>query len=152
MYPQKADPISKRHSLRAMSLLLGAAVALSSFASAASAQDDIALELNKLEPVKDACQAYFLIEEKAGKPLQSLKTDLIIFGKDGGIAKRLIAEMGPSGRRRPASRSFRSTWPVLRFPASCSMTSRAARPMPRPRPASTGSPCRRASPHVSTNE
>ncbi|WP_119273302.1 hypothetical protein [Taklimakanibacter deserti] len=106
MYLERTDPISKRHSLRAMSLLLGVALALSSFAAAASAKDDIALELNKLEPVKDACQAYFLIEEKAGKPLQSLKTDLIIFGKDGGIAKRLIAEMGPVRSKKTSVKIF----------------------------------------------
>lgn len=106
MYPQKADPISKCLWLRAISLMLGAALALSTFASAASAKDDIALELNKLEPVKEACQAYFLIEEKAGNALQSLKADLIIFGKDGGIAKRLIAEMGPVRSKKTSVKIF----------------------------------------------
>lgn len=74
--------------------------------SAALANDDLALELNKLEPAGAACQAYFLIAEKAGKPLQSLKADLIIFGKDGGIAKRLIAEMGPVRSRKTSVKIF----------------------------------------------
>lgn len=74
--------------------------------SAALANDDLALELNKLEPAGANCQAYFLIAEKAGKPLQSLKADLIIFGKDGGIAKRLIAEMGPVRSRKTSVKIF----------------------------------------------
>lgn len=86
--------------------LFGAALALSTVSSPAFAKDDIALELNKLELVKDACQAYFLIEEKAGQPLQSLKADLIIFGKDGGIAKRLIAEMGPVRSKKTSVKVF----------------------------------------------
>src|SRR5688572_11310740 len=87
-------------------LLLGAALLLSVSASEAFAADDLALELNKLDPANGACQAYFLIQEKAGKPLQSLKTDLIVFGKDGGIAKRLIAEMGPVRSKKTSVKIF----------------------------------------------
>jgi hypothetical protein len=83
-----------------------ALLALAASASDALAQDDIMLELNKLETVKDACQAYFLIAEKSGKPLQSLKADLIIFGKDGGIAKRLIAELGPIRSKKTSVKIF----------------------------------------------
>lgn len=74
--------------------------------SEALAKDDLGLELNKLEPAGAACQAYFLIAEKAGKPLQSLKADLIIFGKDGGIAKRLIAELGPVRTNKTSVKIF----------------------------------------------
>ncbi|HTN98690.1 MAG TPA: hypothetical protein VL101_17065 [Nordella sp.] len=74
--------------------------------SEALAKDDLSLELNKLEPAGAACQAYFVIAEKAGKPLQSLKADLIIFGKDGGIAKRLIAEMGPVRSKKTSVKIF----------------------------------------------
>lgn len=87
-------------------VLLVALLALWASASDALAEDDITLELNKLETVKDACQAYFLIAEKAGKPLQSLKADLIIFGKDGGIAKRLIAELGPIRPKKTSVKIF----------------------------------------------
>lgn len=87
-------------------VLLIALLALAASASDALAEDDITLELNKLETVKDACQAYFLIAEKAGKPLQSLRADLIIFGKDGGIAKRLIAELGPIRSKKTSVKIF----------------------------------------------
>ena len=72
----------------------------------AAAKDDLRLELNKLETASGNCQAYFLIEEQAGKPLQSLKADLILFGKDGGIAKRLIAEMGPIRSKKTSVKIF----------------------------------------------
>lgn len=72
----------------------------------ALAKDDLGLELNKLAPAGASCQAYFLIAEKAGKPLQSLKADLIIFGKDGAIAKRLIAEMGPVRANKTSVKIF----------------------------------------------
>ncbi|WP_119390938.1 hypothetical protein [Taklimakanibacter lacteus] len=86
--------------------LLGAFLALPLMSAPASAKDDLKLELNKLEAAGARCQAYFLIEEKAGKPLQSLKADLIVFGKDGGIAKRLIAEMGPVRTNKTSVKIF----------------------------------------------
>ncbi|MGE0237201.1 MAG: hypothetical protein AB7F09_22190 [Parvibaculaceae bacterium] len=105
MTPEKDDHISARRRLR-MAGALFAMLALTGFSSVAAAKDDIALELNKLEVVKSECQAYFLIEEKAGKPLQSLKADLIVFGKDGGIAKRLIAELGPVRSKKTSVKIF----------------------------------------------
>lgn len=80
--------------------------ALAAWPSAAFAKDDLGLELNKLEPAGASCQAYFLIAEKAGKPLQSLKADLIIFGNDGGIARRLIAELGPIRANKTSVKIF----------------------------------------------
>ena len=84
--------------------LTGAALAL--FLMPAAAKDDLRLELNKFETANGSCQAYFLIEEQVGKPLQSLKADLIVFGKDGGIAKRLIAEMGPIRSKKTSVKIF----------------------------------------------
>ena len=86
--------------------LTGAALALFLMPAAAAAKDDLRLEFNKFETANGTCQAYFLIEEQAGKPLQSLKADLIVFGKDGGIAKRLIAEMGPIRSKKTSVKIF----------------------------------------------
>jgi hypothetical protein len=97
--------------------LFGAVLALWALSTPASAKDEITLELNKLELVKDVCQAYFLIEEKAGQPLQSLKADLIIFGKDGGIAKRLIAEMGPVRAKKTSVKVFAIEMPCTEISA-----------------------------------
>ena len=104
MYLDGIRQLAHRRFSRPAGLLSGAMLAL--VPSIANAADDLRLELNKLETAAAACQAYFLIEEKAGKPLQSLKTDLIIFGKDGGIAKRLIAEMGPIRSHKTSVKIF----------------------------------------------
>lgn len=106
MSQKRVDPVCGRRRFTTAGALLGVMMGLSGLSAAASAKDDIAIELNRLEPVKDACQAYFLIEEKAGQALQSLKADLIIFGKDGGIAKRLIAEMGPVRSKKTSVKIF----------------------------------------------
>jgi hypothetical protein len=106
MYPQVFHRFSKRRWPKTTGISFAAILALLASGSTASAKDDIELELNKLETVKDVCKAYFLIEEKAGKPLQSLKADLIIFGQDGSIAKRLIAEMGPVRSRKTSVKIF----------------------------------------------
>jgi hypothetical protein len=37
----------------------------------------------------------FVVENKADVALESMKLDLVAFGTDGGIMRRLIAEMGP---------------------------------------------------------
>ena len=103
MYLDRSNHLAPRRLCKAASFLF---VAFLTAPSLAFAKDDLELELNKLETAAAACQAYFLIEEKAGKPLQSLKADLIIFGKDGGIAKRLIAEMGPIRARKTSVKIF----------------------------------------------
>jgi hypothetical protein len=104
MYLDGIRQLARCRFSRPATLLLGAMLALAP--SVAFAKDDLRIELNKLETVAAACQAYFVIEEKAGKPLQSLKADLIIFGKDGGVAKRLIAEMGPIRTKKTSVKIF----------------------------------------------
>lgn len=106
MYLARIHRLSQHLPFKAAGVLLGTILTFSASSAGAFAAEDLSLELNKLEPAKAACQAYFLIEEKAGKPLQSLKTDLIIFGKDGGIAKRLIAEMGPVRSKKTSVKIF----------------------------------------------
>lgn len=106
MYLDRNRPSDPRRLRRLAGSLCIAILALSAGASPAVAKDDLSLELNKLETANAACQAYFLIAEKAGKPLQSLKADFIIFGKDGGIAKRLIAEMGPVRSKKTSVKIF----------------------------------------------
>lgn len=104
MYLDGIRQLARRRFSWPAGLLFGAVLALAP--SVANAKDDLRLELNKLETAAAACQAYFLIEEKAGKPLQSLKTALIIFGKDGGVARRLIAEMGPIRSKKTSVKIF----------------------------------------------
>lgn len=106
MHLGKIHRLFRRLAFKPAGALMGAILTFSASSSGALAADDLTLELNKLETVKAECQAYFVIEEKAGKPLRSLKADLIVFGKDGGIAKRLIAEMGPVRAKKTSVKIF----------------------------------------------
>lgn len=76
---------------------LGLAAMIGGFANAATA--GVALELNKLEPQGPACRVYLLAEPS--EDYQSLKLDLVLFGVDGVIARRLAVEAGPltAGKR-----------------------------------------------------
>jgi hypothetical protein len=62
----------------------------------AHAQDDgIGIELNKLEPVSDACRAYLVFENRTARAFDPFKLDLVMFDSDGVIAKRVAVEAGP---------------------------------------------------------
>lgn len=54
----------------------------------------VSLELNKLEAMEKACRVYLLLRNEGGG-YQSFKLDLVLFGTDGVIARRLTAEVGP---------------------------------------------------------
>jgi len=70
------------------------------------AGDGIAIELNKLEPVKTACRAYLVVQNRTGAALTSLRLDLVMFGSDGVIARRLAVETAPLPAGKTAVRLF----------------------------------------------
>lgn len=53
------------------------------------------IELNKLEEAGADCRAIVVTENVSDTRLDSLKLDLVVFGADGVVAKRLAAELGP---------------------------------------------------------
>lgn len=71
-------------------------LALAALGGSAGAQADATttVELNKLEPAQDACRVYLTVRNDAAA-YDSLNLDLVLFGKDGVIARRLAAEIGP---------------------------------------------------------
>ncbi len=75
-----------------------AALLLSLLALAPAAHADapkIRVELNKLEPREKDCRAYLVIENRTPHVFTSLKFDLVMFGADGVVAKRLAVETAP---------------------------------------------------------
>lgn len=81
----------------------------------ARAQDaaPIGLELNKLEPVPAAagqaasCRAYLVATNPDGaERVEQLRLDLVLFGTDGVIAKRLALDVGPLAPGRIQVRPF----------------------------------------------
>jgi hypothetical protein len=74
------------------SLAFGACLLAS---SAALAEGALEVELNKLEPVENACRAYLVFRNGTDIAYTSLRLDLVLFGKDGVIARRLALEAAP---------------------------------------------------------
>lgn len=65
-------------------------------AGGAMAQDsDISVEINKLEAQDKGCRAYVVVGNGSATAYQSLKLDLVVFGTDGVIAKRIALDLAP---------------------------------------------------------
>lgn len=81
----------------AFAALLAAAVTLPTVAAEerASTEVPIRLELNRLEPLDGGCRVYLVIGNGRQERLASLKLDLVLFGRDGVIDRRLAVEAGP---------------------------------------------------------
>ena len=91
------------------SRIVGLAGALSLLASPAWAAAPLPLELNKLEPIPGAqpgCRAYVVAQNPDADPLEQLRLDLVLFGTDGVIARRIALDVGPLGAGKTAVRLF----------------------------------------------
>ncbi len=79
----------------------------------------IPLELNKLEPLPPpaaapgggaaasaGCRAYMVVTNPDPEPISQLRLDLILFGKDGVILRRIALDLGPLAARKTAVRLF----------------------------------------------
>ena len=60
-----------------------------------AADEKLTIDLNSVEASENRCRMNFVVENKGDAGLESLKLDLVVFGTDGGITRRLITEMGP---------------------------------------------------------
>lgn len=63
--------------------------------SLAQGAKPITLELNKLEAKDKGCRAVFLVDNTTDAALQSLKLDLVFFGTDGVMIRRLVVDFAP---------------------------------------------------------
>ncbi len=98
-----------------MLLLRILAVAALFVPALAYAQDApmLSLELNKLEPVPAAagaspgCRAYIVATDPEGGPkVDAMRLDLVLFGTDGVIARRIALDIGPIQPGRTQVRPF----------------------------------------------
>ncbi|HUC19153.1 MAG TPA: Tat pathway signal protein [Acetobacteraceae bacterium] len=76
--------------------------------STAPAGTPISLELNKLTPLEQGpgCRAYFVVGNPGPEPIPELQLDLILFGTDGIISRRLAVELGPLPAQKTEVRLF----------------------------------------------
>ena len=77
----------------------------------AAAEPLLPLELNRLEQVNapaEACRLWLVLANDAAgaAPIASLRLDLVAFGRDGLIARRVAVELGPLGAGRTGVRFF----------------------------------------------
>ncbi|MFC0408908.1 Tat pathway signal protein [Roseomonas elaeocarpi] len=92
----------------------GLAAALFTLAPAAARAEDpapITIELNRLEPQPDlkpaaGCRAWLLMRNPGAEALDPLRLDLLLFGKDGVIARRLALDVGPLPGAKTMARVF----------------------------------------------
>jgi hypothetical protein len=75
-------------------------------ATAAAATPTLEIELNKLEPVEGACRAYLVFRNTTEANFASLRLDLVLFGKDGVIARRLAVEAAPLAAGKTSVKLF----------------------------------------------
>lgn len=80
---------------RVFPFLIFALAAVACQPAARAAEGDITLELNKLEGLDAACRAYILLTNKTKAAFSSLKLDLVMFDKDGIVARRVAVEAAP---------------------------------------------------------
>lgn len=73
---------------------------------AAAADEKVLVELNSIETADNRCRLNFVIENKSDVAIESMKLDLVAFGSDGGILRRLITEMGPVRAAKTMVRAF----------------------------------------------
>ena len=71
-----------------------------------AADEKLTIDLNSVEGSDNRCRMNFVVENKGDAGLESLKLDLVVFGTDGGISRRLITEMGPIRPMKTTVRAF----------------------------------------------
>jgi hypothetical protein len=72
----------------------------------AYAQDDLRLELNAADTVQNRCRMSFLVENKAERAVDSLKLDLVIFGTENTMQRRMVIEVGPVRKAKTMMRTY----------------------------------------------
>jgi hypothetical protein len=94
--------------VRTLLTLVWALVLAPGFALAAQAEasDPIRVELNAAESVQSRCRLSFVIENKAEAAIESLKLDFAVFGTNGVVQRRLVAELGPLRRAKTVVKAF----------------------------------------------
>lgn len=77
--------------------IAAAVVALSTMLGTAAIAEDgkVGVELNKTEDQAGGCRLYFVLDNGIPAAFDIYKLDLVMFGTDGVIARRLAVEVGP---------------------------------------------------------
>jgi hypothetical protein len=72
----------------------------------AHAQDSVRLELNTVENADNRCRMTFVIENKTGHAVDSLKLDFALFNAEGAVYRRMVTDMGPVRAAKTVVKTF----------------------------------------------
>jgi hypothetical protein len=75
----------------------------------ARAEAPLPLELNKLEPLAQGeagCRVYFVVTNPEAETIAQMRLDLILFGTDGVILRRIALDLGPLAPKKTGVRLF----------------------------------------------
>jgi len=67
---------------------------------------DVAVELNKLEEQGGGCRIHLVIRNSTEQPFETYKLDLVLFGRDGIIARRIAVEVAPLRAKKKSVKLF----------------------------------------------
>lgn len=83
-----------------------AALAMLAGPLAAQAAESLSLDLNKLESLAGSCRVTLVVVNGRPVAVEALKADLVIFGSDGVVARRLAVNLGPIAAAKTVVRAF----------------------------------------------
>jgi len=66
----------------------------------------LAIELNKLEEQGGGCRVHLVIRNGTERAFESYKLDLVLFGQDGIIARRIAVDVAPLRARKTSVKLF----------------------------------------------
>ncbi len=70
------------------------------------AEENIEIELNKLEDRDDSCRAYLVFKNQTTSQFNEFKLDLVMFGADGIISRRLAVDSSPLRSNKTSVKLF----------------------------------------------
>lgn len=74
---------------------LAAAVLATAPVGPAGAAEPLGIELNRLEEREGSCRVYLVMSNPSPRSYEALKLDLVLFGTDGVIARRVAVDTAP---------------------------------------------------------
>ena len=94
------------HAMRQGFRAIVVGLALSLAGGPLMAATPVTIELNKLETVENACRAYLVFRNTTQSSFSAFRLDLVLFGKDGVISRRLAVEAAPLAPGRTSVKLF----------------------------------------------
>ncbi|MBC9206736.1 Tat pathway signal protein [Roseomonas aerophila] len=92
--------------MRRLLSVLGLAAFCAATPAIAQETPRISIELNRLEAQGNNCRVWMLLRNPGQEAVDPLRLDLLMFGKDGVIARRLALDVGPVPEQKTLARIF----------------------------------------------